>query len=615
MTKQMSNTLLASFTGLLASSFLVSAVFAAEVRDVSEMNVRLDGLAESAGNPESLGQATAQAIGLPQNSGLAVEKTATLPNDAGRTTRFNQTLNGIPVLNQHVIVDQDGAGRTVGLEGTAVFDIAPEESGNPSPALSAEQALERAKEALTRLRPRARVSSEESGAGLAPFENEESTLVYYVTSDERLRLSYYTSFFTTVVDDGGGVKPTRPVTIIDAQTGETLDSYDNIQFAETGTGPGGNTRTGTYTWGTGVAPKFEVTQSGSNCGMDIPSLMTEDMNNRTTGTGRAYSFACSNNTQRPANGALSPANDGQGFGKVVLAMFQDWYGTSPLTNKLHVRVHYSTNYENAFWNGRQMTFGDGATRFYPLVSMDVMAHEVAHGFTEQNSGLVYRNESGGMNEAFSDMAGEAAEYWFAQNRGQMFSGRTMPDLETGADIFKTPGRALRYLCDPPRDGRSVGHIRDYRSGMDVHYSSGIYNKAFCILSKRSGWNVKKAFDVFVVANQHYWVPNETFRNGAEKVLRAARRLRYAEADVVHAFGQVGINLAPRPTSQRYLYTTLRVISSSASRGCGSSDWNCMTRLCKADLRDTNAWRGWAGCWKDGSKYICNFECGQVRSLF
>jgi Zn-dependent metalloprotease len=58
-----------------------------------------------------------------------------------------------------------------------------------------------------------------------------------------------------------------------------------------------------------------------------------------------------------------------------------------------------------------MTFSDGYTRFYPLVSLDVTAHEVSHGFTEQNSRLIYSGQSGGMNEAFSDISGEAAEYF------------------------------------------------------------------------------------------------------------------------------------------------------------------------------------------------------------
>lgn len=65
---------------------------------------------------------------------------------------------------------------------------------------------------------------------------------------------------------------------------------------------------------------------------------------------------------------------------------------------------------------------------------------------------------------------------------------------------------------------------------------------------------------------------------------------------------------------RYLYTTLRVINNSAPRGCGYADWNCMTRLCRSDLRDSAAWRGWAGCWRRNA-WICYFECGQRRDAF
>ncbi|MEH6824032.1 MAG: M4 family metallopeptidase [Motiliproteus sp.] len=79
-----------------------------------------------------------------------------------------------------------------------------------------------------------------------------------------------------------------------------------------------------------------------------------------------------------------------------------------------------------------MTFGDGASIFYPLVSLDVSAHEVSHGFTEQNSNLIYSSQSGGINEAFSDMAGEAAENFMHREN----------DFLVGADIFKATGQAL-----------------------------------------------------------------------------------------------------------------------------------------------------------------------------
>src|SRR5689334_16951736 len=70
----------------------------------------------------------------------------------------------------------------------------------------------------------------------------------------------------------------------------------------------------------------------------------------------------------------------------------------------------------------------------------------------------------------------------------------------------------------------------------------------------------------------------------------------------------------KTTGGSYIYSTLRVIRQSASRGCGSGDWSCMTNLCKADL-GPDAWRGWSGCDNQGDGYICFFECSQVRKTF
>jgi hypothetical protein len=225
--------------------------------------------------------------------------------------------------------------------------------------------------------------------------------------------------------------------------------------------------------------------------------------------------------------------------------------------------------------------------------------------------LVYLQQSGAINESFSDMAGEATEYYFVQKFGKPFT-RPVPDMQVGADIVKQAGTALRYMCNPPQDGNSIGNANDYHDGLDVHYASGVFNKAFCLLSQRNGWNVKMAFDVFVVANQHFWVPNSTFQTAAAGALEAAAVLNYPTADVIYAFSQVGIDLT---SAQRYFYNTLRVITNSSPRGCGVSNWNCMTNLCKADLNDQSAWRGWAGCWQKGGTYICYFECSQFKQFF
>ena len=80
-----------------------------------------------------------------------------------------------------------------------------------------------------------------------------------------------------------------------------------------------------------------------------------------------------------------------------------------------MRVHYGTSYENALWNGSSMTFGYGASRFHPLVSLDVVAHEVAYGVTDQNSDLICSGQSGGINEAFSDMCREAVEFYLGDS--------------------------------------------------------------------------------------------------------------------------------------------------------------------------------------------------------
>lgn len=120
--------------------------------------------------------------------------------------------------------------------------------------------------------------------------------------------------------------------------------------------------------------------------------------------------------------------------------------------------------------------------------------------------------------------------------------RKGPDFLVSGDELKRPGQAMRYMADPPRDGRSIAHMRDWRPDMDPHVASGIFNKAFWILCHRAGWDPRKAFHPFVVANTQYWTPNETFESAARKVLHAAADLRLPVIDVQVAFAAVGINV-------------------------------------------------------------------------
>ena len=78
------------------------------------------------------------------------------------------------------------------------------------------------------------------------------------------------------------------------------------------------------------------------------------------------------------------------------------------------RVHYGNDYVNAFWDGTQMTYGDGAGNTHPLVELDVAGHEMSHGVTEDTAGLNYSGDAGGLNEATSDIFGTAVEFYADQ---------------------------------------------------------------------------------------------------------------------------------------------------------------------------------------------------------
>lgn len=367
-------------------------------------------------------------------------------------------------------------------------------------------------------------------------QNISNVNVEMVVDAKTKELSYKIDF----LDDD---KVSRPFAIYSATSGKITQSADimahkgkpggggNSGTPFDATGPGGNNKTGMYYYGNDF-PAMKVSESGGTCVMENDNVKTIDLNHgtRVSRKSGAFSFTCPENSYKSINGAHSPLNDAHFFGNVIFNMYADWYGVTPLSQKLEMRVHYSNNYENAFWDGTAMTFGDGANTFYPLVSLDVSAHEVSHGVTEQRSNLVYSGESGGMNEAFSDMAGEAAENYMNGSN----------DWMVGEQIFKGNG-ALRYMDNPTRDGRSIDHASDMTTGLDVHLSSGVYNHAFYNLARTQGWSVQSAFGVMLRANDLYWTSGSTFNAGACGVESAATDLGLNASDVTAAFADVGVS--------------------------------------------------------------------------
>jgi Zn-dependent metalloprotease len=439
---------------------------------------------------------------------LVARSTAHLHN-GNQVVRQQQMYRGVPVYGRSVAVVQDAQGNLLRATGDVMTMPANFAALSTTPRLSGTQAI-------------AKLQAHMHTALLAgaSIRNAQADLFVYPQENGSPRLVYRTSYVV------GGDHPSRPTAIVDAQTGEVLRSWEGLTDA-TATGPGGNQKTGRYVYGTDYAA-LQVTQSGSTCTLNNTNVVTYNLNHGTSG-GSIVSFTCPNSDTDAINGAYSPVNDAHHFGGVVHDMYVAYAGTPPLSIKLRMNVHYKSNYENAFWDGTAMYFGDGASTFYPLVSLDVTSHEISHGYTEQNSGLEYSGQSGGINEAYSDIAGEAAEFY----------DRGAADFLVGADIMKS-GTALRFMCNPPQDGGSIDNAADYYNGIDVHYSSGVYNKAFCLLAKTAGWDVKKAFQAFQLANKSYWTATTNYNTGACGVESAATDLGYSSGDVATAFTQVGV---------------------------------------------------------------------------
>ncbi len=501
-----------------ALAFAASAQAATRVdlhhQDVAQMYRQYKAASARIGMPARAADRHAELLGMGAESGLQLVNTAT-DKDGTRHYRYRQTFHGIPVFGENVIVSENADGSVRNLFGHRIDGI-----GADVPALAARipraQALSLARHAAFGNR-----------AAALDVRREKAEQVIFFDDSRQAHLAYVAEFFA---DAPRGGSPTRPFVVLDARTGAVLDQWDGLTTAQIGTGPGGNAKTGQYEWGSGgIYGYLDVAQSGSTCTMNNANVKSVNLNGGTSGT-TAFSYTCPRNTYKTINGGYSPINDAHFFGGVITQMYPAYTGYNALTFQLVMRVHYSSNYENAFWDGSTMSFGDGASTFYPLVSADVAGHEVSHGFTEQHSNLTYSGQSGGINESFSDMGGEATEYYWKGTN----------DFLVGHEIFKGSG-SLRYMANPPQDGGSIDNAADYTSGLDVHYSSGVFNKAFYLLATTSGWNTPTAFKVFARANALYWSAGSDYNDAACGVETAATDLGLSVANVTSAFSQVGVS--------------------------------------------------------------------------
>jgi len=223
---------------------------------------------------------------------------------------------------------------------------------------------------------------------------------------------------------------------------------------------------------------------------------------------------------------------------------------------LNGTVHFGQDYANAFWDGQRMVFGDGDNELFNrfTVSIDVIAHELTHGVTEDETQLLYSSQSGALNESISDVFGSLVkQYTLNQTAAEA-------DWLIGAGLFtdKVQGSngqaaALRSMKDPgtayddpvlgkdPQPGHMNDFVNTFEDNGGVHINSGIPNKAFYLAAiNLGGYAWEKAGRIwYETLLDSRLKPNAKFQRFAELTLENAKRFD-AEAAVRNAWAQVGI---------------------------------------------------------------------------
>jgi Zn-dependent metalloprotease/subtilisin-like proprotein convertase family protein len=473
---------------------------------------RVDGPTPVSGDPIEAALAFVE-VNRPQIGGLSLDdefavRSTTLGADGLYHVRLDQLHSDVPVWGADIVVHLSDV-EALFLAGNVGRRL---EGIDVDAAISEEEALAVGHGAYS-------LQVKDPTADL-DFQRESVRRVLFAGPDEHMRLAWHVSFYT---EAQAGARPGLWNYLVDAGRGAIITWFNGIDTLAQASGPGGNAKVA-RTW----TDALDVEPSGNVYVMETARLRPTDMNHSTSGSGTVVS------------GPLDPIgdaaiNDAHGFAEVTLNMLADWMGHDSIDDNGLVivsRVHYGSSYENAFWDGAQMTYGDGASTFYPLSGdVDVVAHEINHGFTTYHSDLTYSGMSGGLNESFSDIAGTVAEFYVEGDAA---------DWDLGRDIFRSDG-ALRFMCDPPQDGASIGHADDYYAGLDVHYSSGVSNKAFCLAARRlaSGSptgvatpaSVERAGTAWYAANASYWTASTDFTQGCQGVLDAAGALGFDETEL------------------------------------------------------------------------------------
>ncbi|MFD0397941.1 M4 family metallopeptidase [Kitasatospora sp. NPDC127121] len=396
-----------------------------------------------------------------------VAKDAVVDQDGTRHLRFERTYAGLPVLGGDLVVHQNARGAVQSVDKAISAQVS---LSSLAPQIPADKA---AAQATGAVQATVGVAADKDESPLAAVHQTGKAELVVWASDGNPRLAYR----TTVEGVRADGTPSSQLLVTDAATGQVLSTHEQVQTAS-GTGKGvfvGSVPLTTTQSGTSYQLK-DATRGGQS---------TVNLKNKTSGTGTLVANSTNAFGNGLASNSESAAVDAQYGAAATWDFYKNTFGRNGIKNNgvgATSRVHYGSNYVNAFWSDACfcMSYGDGSGNTHPLTEIDVAGHEMSHGVTSATANLNYSGESGGLNEATSDIFGTMVEFYanLPSNPPNYWIGEL---INLNGD-----GSPLRYMDKPSKDGASADSWYSGVGNLDVHYSSGIANHFFYLLSEGSG---------------------------------------------------------------------------------------------------------------------------------
>ncbi|MGW3039166.1 M4 family metallopeptidase [Kitasatospora sp. NPDC001159] len=459
-----------SATALLTGVVQVSAAQADPAPHARPTQQRADLIALANGQAGKV----AHALALGGQEQL-VAKDVVVDADGSRHFRYERSFAGLPVLGGDLVVHQKADGST-----TAVDKAVGAQLALPSltPQIPADKA---AAQATGAVQSTVGITVDEDESPLTEVHQAGKAELVVWAADGNPRLAYR----TTVEGLRADGTPSSQLLVTDAATGQVLSTHEQVQTAS-GTGKGVFV---------GSVP-LTTTQSSSTYSLKDATRgnqSTVNMKNRTSGSGTLYSKSTNTWGDGTVSNGESAAVDAQYGAAATWDFYKNTFGRNGIKNNgvgATSRVHYGSNYVNAFWSDTCfcMSYGDGASNTHPLTEIDVAGHEMTHGVTSATAGLNYSGESGGLNEATSDILGTMVEFYanLPSNPPNYWIGELIN--------LNGNGTPLRYMDKPSKDGKSADSWSSGVGSLDVHYSSGVANHFFYLLSEGSGAKTINGFN-------------------------------------------------------------------------------------------------------------------------